>query len=128
MRALLDTHAFLWFVLDDPQLGAQARAVIGDGSNEILASPASYWGLAIKVGLGKYALSVPFTEFWRKNMDVNQFMVLPVEVEHTAALVSLPHHHRDPFDRLMIAQSIVANVPLISSDAALDAYPINRIW
>jgi PIN domain nuclease of toxin-antitoxin system len=128
MRALLDTHAFLWYVLDDPQLGAKARSAISDGSNEILISPASYWELAIKVALGKYALALPYVEFWRTNIDVNHFSVLPVEVEHAAALVSMPPHHRDPFDRLLVAQALVEGIPLVSGDAALDAYAVTRIW
>ncbi len=128
MRALLDTHAFLWFVLDDPQLSDAAKAVIADGNNEILVSPASYWELAIKVGMGKYALTVSFTEFWRSNIDANQFSVLPIEVEHAAALLTLPPHHKDPFDRLLIAQAIVEQVPLLSGDEAFDAYGARRIW
>ena len=128
MRALLDTHAFLWYVLDDVSLGPNAKQVINDGSNEILVSPASYWEVAIKVSLGKYVLSLPFEDFWRRNIVLNRFTVLPVQIEHAGALITMPYHHRDPFDRLLVAQATVEGVPLLSADGVLDVYGIRRIW
>ncbi len=128
MRVLLDTHAFLWYVLDDARLGANAKAVISAGANEIFISPASHWETAIKVALGKYSLSVPFAEFWRNNIDVNQFAVLAIEIRHTEALVSMPHHHRDPFDRLIAAQALVEDIPLVTADATMQAYGVAVIW
>src|SRR5438445_6321240 len=105
MRVLLDTHAFLWFITDDPQLSAPAKALIEDSNTEILISPASYWETAIKVSLGKYPVSVPFDAFIRQGIDGNAFEVLPIEPEHTAVLTTLPFYHRDPFDRLLVAQA-----------------------
>ncbi len=128
MKLLLDTHAFLWFILDDPQLSAAAKHVIGESSNTVLVSPASYWEIAIKISIGKYALSEPFEDFVRRAIEDNDFAVLPIEPHHAARLISLAHHHRDPFDRLLIAQAMCENVPIVSADAAFDAYPIRRIW
>jgi PIN domain nuclease of toxin-antitoxin system len=127
MRLLLDTHAFLWFVLDDPQLSTKARAAIEDEGADVLVSPASYWEIAIKVSLGKYALTVPYETFWQRGIGDNGFAVLPIEVRHTAALLDLPFHHRDPFDRLLVAQAMVESIPLVSADRRLDAYPIQRL-
>ncbi len=128
MRVLLDTHAFLWFITDDPKLSAKGRATIADPDHEILISPASYWEIAIKVRLGKYPLSVPFETFISQGIDANDFEILPIEPKHAAALTTLPFHHRDPFDRLLIAQALVEQMPLLSADSAFDAYPITRIW
>jgi PIN domain nuclease of toxin-antitoxin system len=128
MRLLLDTHAFLWFVLNDPQLSPTARAVIEDEQAEVLVSPASYWEIAIKISLGKYALTVPYETFWQRGIADNGFVVLPIEVRHTAALISLPFHHRDPFDRLLVAQAMVEDIPLVSAEKGLDAYPVRRVW
>jgi PIN domain nuclease of toxin-antitoxin system len=128
MKVLLDTHAFLWFVLADPRLGPTASAMIADIANEVFVSPASYWEIAIKVSLGKYALTVPFEQFWRKGINANGLQVLPIEVPHAGAVSSLPFHHRDPFDRMLVAQALVEGIPLLSDDATLDAYGIRRIW
>lgn len=128
MILLLDTHAFLWFVLDDPKLSATARASISDPLSRVLISPASYWEIAIKISLGKYALPGSFASFMREQLRENDFEILPILPEHTASLVALPFHHRDPFDRLLIAQAMSEGVRLVSGDAALDAYPVRRLW
>jgi PIN domain nuclease of toxin-antitoxin system len=128
MRLLLDTHTLLWFALNDPQLSARAMALILDPANVKLISPASYWEIAIKMSLGKYTLSVEYEEFMRNAIDLNGFHYLHIEPRHTAVLVSLPYHHKDPFDRLMIAQAMVENSPMVSADAAFDQYSINRLW
>jgi len=128
MRLLLDTHTFLWFVLGDRRLSAKAKAAIEDPSNEKLLSPASYWEIAIKISLGKYTLSKPYEEFMEKGIGENGFGVLSIEPKHTAVLTTLPFHHRDPFDRLIIAQAVVEEVAVVSGDTAFDAYPITRLW
>ena len=128
MRVLLDTHAFLWFVLGDPQLSNTARRHIEDPGNEKLVSPATYWEIAIKVSLRKYTLSQPYETFMQQGIVENGFLVLPIALQHTAVLTSLPFHHRDPFDRLIIAQAMVEQMPVISGDAAFAAYPVIRIW
>ena len=128
MKLLLDTHAFLWFVTDDPQLSAKAKALIADPNNEILVSPTSYWEIAIKIALGKYPLSVPYEQFVTQGIQGNNFVILPIEVKHTAVLTTLPHHHGDPFDRLIISQAIVEKLQVVSADAKFDAYPVQRLW
>lgn len=128
MRLLLDTHTFLWFILDDPQLSTRAKELIIEPDNEIVISPASYWEIAIKISLGKYSLSEPYGVFMEREIAANEFRILPIEPKHTAALTALPFHHRDPFDRLLIAQAMIEGIPLVSNDPALDAYPISRLW
>src|SRR5262245_46019174 len=100
MRLLLDTHALLWFGLADSRLGEPARALIDDLANEVHISPASYWEIAIKVGLGKYQLSEPFQPFFERVVAVYGLKILPIEIRHASQLTTLPLHHRDPFDRL----------------------------
>jgi PIN domain nuclease of toxin-antitoxin system len=128
MNLLLDTHTLLWFALDDPQLSARARGLIGDRANTKLVSPASYWEIATKISVRKYALAQPYEEFMRNAIDRNGFQHLHIEPRHTAALITLPYHHRDPFDRLLIAQAIVDGLAIVGGDAAFDAYPITRLW
>ena len=128
MRLLLDTHAFLWFVLNDPQLSAAARSHINDPANDILVSPASYWEIAVKVGLRKLNLHASYDDFMRRGIDGNDFEILPIEPRHTSLLTTLPLHHRDPFDRLMIAQAMVEAVPIVTMDAAFDSYGVRRLW
>ena len=128
MRLLLDTHAFLWFILDEPQLSATAKALIADPSNQIDVSPATYWEIAIKIRLEKYVLPGPFQEFMEREIAVNRFNILHVEPRHVAPLTTLPFHHKDPFDRLLVAQAMVEQIPLVSNDSILDAYPIRRLW
>jgi PIN domain nuclease of toxin-antitoxin system len=128
LKLLLDTHAFLWFVLGDRKLSATALEQILDPANEKLVSPATYWELAIKISLGKYALKEPYEEFMRRGIVGNGFHVLAIEPRHTAALVSLPFHHRDPFDRLLVAQAMVEQLSVVSADAEFDTYSVKRIW
>ena len=128
MRSLLDTHSFLWFLLDDPNLSQTAKDSIADPDNDIEISPASYWEIAIKISLKKYSLPEPYEQFMERELATNQFRILPIEPKHTAALTSLPFHHRDPFDRLIIAQAMVERVPVISGDEAFAAYPVTCIW
>ena len=128
MRLLLDTHTFLWFILDDPHLSTTAREMISDPTNDIEVSPATYWEIAIKISLGKYALPESYDVFIEREIQDNDFRILPIEPKHAAALTTLPFHHRDPFDRLLIAQAIVEAMPIVSIDAAFNAYPVTRLW
>jgi PIN domain nuclease of toxin-antitoxin system len=125
---LLDTHSFIWFNLGDPRLSRVARDVIEDSGNLVRISPASYWEIAIKISKGKLTLVAPYQLFWQKGIDDNEFEILPIELRHTSQLVSMPFHHKDPFDRLLVAQALAEQIPLISGDAKLDAYGIQRIW
>src|ERR1700749_406996 len=106
MRLLLDTHAWLWFVLGDDSLSRFARTLIEDPANEKLISPASYWELAIKISIGKYSLPQPFMQFVNRAIEAQGFSILPLLPIHTESLCNLPFYHRDPFDRLMIAQAL----------------------
>ena len=128
MRLLLDTHALLWFGLDDRRLSATARGLIEDPANEITISPASYWEIAIKIALGKYSLAEPYQPFFEQVIAEYDLRILSIEIRHTAVLTTLPLHHRDPFDRLLIAQAIVEGIPVVSDDLQFDAYPITRLW
>lgn len=128
MRMLLDTHAFLWFLLDNPKLSTMARDAIADPDNDIAISPATYWEIAIKISLNKYTLPEPYEEFIEREIVKNQSYILPIVPRHTAVLTSLPFHHRDPFDRLIIAQAMVEQMLVISGDAAFAAYSVTRIW
>lgn len=128
MRVLLDTHTLLWFTLGDSSLTVTARAAIEDPANEKLVSPASYWEIAIKINAGKYRLNEDYFTFMRKAIFGNGFRVLAIELTHTAFLTTLPFHHRDPFDRLLIAQALVEQMPLVSGDAMFDPYGVQRIW
>jgi PIN domain nuclease of toxin-antitoxin system len=128
-REAAPRHAcFLWFITNDPQLSATAQNLIADPHNDILISPASYWETGIKVSLGKYPLSVPFETFITQGIHGNGFKVLPIEPRHVAAITAMPFHHRDPFDRLLVAQAQVERIPLVSKDLVLDRYGVNRLW
>jgi PIN domain nuclease of toxin-antitoxin system len=128
VRFLLDSHTLLWFLLDDPQLSSAARDAIADAENQILVSPASLWEIAIKISLGKYRLPQDYGEFMAQQLARNDFDLIPIELRHTAALIEMPFHHRDPFDRLLVAQAKMENITLISRDAALEAYDVQRLW
>jgi PIN domain nuclease of toxin-antitoxin system len=125
---LLDTHALLWFLLDDPRLSPLAAEVIGDERNGVLVSPASLWEIAIKISQGKYELPVPFEDFFEEQLASNRLCLLAITPRHAAVVARLPFHHRDPFDRLITAQALVENIPLVSGDAVLEKYAVRRLW
>ena len=124
MRMLIDTHAFLWFLLDDPKLSTTARYAIIDPDNDIAVSPATYWDIAIKIRLNKYTLPEPYEAFMEREIVTNQCRILPIVPRHTAVLTTLPFY----LDRLIIAQAMVEQMPVISGDAAFAAYPVTCIW
>ena len=128
MKLLLDTHTLLWLVENNPQLSQIALDLLVDPGNELLLSPATYWELAIKISIRKYQLADPLADYIAEAVQLYGLSILPIGVKHAEAIVNLPHHHKDPFDRMLIAQSIVENVALVSSDEAFDAYPIQRLW
>jgi PIN domain nuclease of toxin-antitoxin system len=128
LRLLLDTHAFLWFVLDDAKLSLPARQAIESVDNEVVISPASYWEIAIKISLGKYRLSGSFERFWDTGMRRNDITALPIEIRHAERLAAMAFHHKDPFDRLVIAQALVEGLHLVSADGRFDAYGVSRVW
>jgi PIN domain nuclease of toxin-antitoxin system len=118
VKVLLDTHAIMWFMLGDPAISATTTALMTDPANECLMSPASHWEMAIKISLKKYRLHGDFEALWRDAQT--RFGVLPIEPRHTAHLLSMPFHHKDPFDRLLVAQALAEQIPLVSGDAVLD--------
>lgn len=128
MKLLLDTQAFLWFVTDDARLSAAARTTIEDADNERALSIASVWEMAIKHALGKLQFTEPFPQFVTTQMAANDMALLAIGLEHAIAVASLPMHHRDPFDRLLIAQALAEKLVMVSSDGAMDQYGVRRIW
>ena len=128
MRLLLDTHAMYWYIEGAPQLSATAQTLIQDAANEVLISPASYWEIAIKTSIGKWQLNQPYERFVDIALNQYRFQVLPILPTHTALLIGLPFHHRDPFDRMLVAQAMVEGIPIVGNDRALDAYGISRLW
>jgi PIN domain nuclease of toxin-antitoxin system len=130
VRLLLDTHSLLWYTLGEPRLSSHAHDLIADASNEVLVSPASYWEIAIKVSIGRLALHTPYEEFINACFNRYQFVNLPINPRHTAHVATLPfpRDHRDPFDRLLVAQCLVDGIPMVSADTRLDVYRIQRMW
>lgn len=129
MSYLLDTSAYLWFVTGDRKLSTLARRVLEESSDDLYLSLASIWDLAIKANLGRgLELPRPFAEFVDIELQAERIQILNIEILHLKAVAGLPLHHRDPFDRLLIAQSQVENIPVITSEAAFDHYPIQRLW
>ena len=129
MRYLLDTSAYLWFVTGNPRLSFVARAVLEDPDNEVFLSLVSIWEMAIKSNLNRgLDLPRPFDRFIDEELEADRFQILNIEVAHLKRVNTLPHFHRDPFDRLLIAQSLTEGLPLISNDAAFDSYRVQRLW
>jgi PIN domain nuclease of toxin-antitoxin system len=128
VKLLLDTHTLLWLVSDDPQLSKKGMQLLVDPENDLLLSPATYWELAIKISIGKYRLTDPLAEYINEAVRLYGLNVLPITPMHAEATVQLPYHHKDPFDRMLIAQAIVEGVAIVSSDDAFDAYPVTRLW
>lgn len=128
MRVLIDTHAFLWWVEGDRPLGAKARAALTDQDNECLLSLASVWELAIKAGLGKLRLALPVQRYVVENVVANNFRLLEIRVSHLGRVESLPAHHGDPFDRLLIAQALEENLAVVTADPVFRRYGVKRIW
>jgi PIN domain nuclease of toxin-antitoxin system len=128
MRFLLDTHVFLWFVLNDAQLSPKALQLIVEPTHDILISPASYWELAIKVSLGKYQIPGSFQVWMEQQIAANAFQILPITIAHAATVTTLPFHHRDPFDRLLIAQALTEKIAIVSADRVFNSYSVLREW
>jgi PIN domain nuclease of toxin-antitoxin system len=127
MQLLLDTQAFLWYFQDSQQLSLKAAEILEDTSHDLYLSIASLWELAIKLGLGKLSLQSSFHEL-QTVLEQLLIEILPISFVDTECYLSLPLHHRDPFDRILISQAINRSFVIVSSDAAFDAYPIHRVW
>lgn len=127
MNVLLDTHTFIWYFQGSEQVSLKALETLEDLDNILYLSIASLWEIAIKTGLGKLSLDVPFHEL-KAILDQFLIKILPITFDDTECYQGLPLHHRDPFDRILIAQAISNSLPIASADAIFDAYPIQRVW
>ncbi|MBC6424649.1 MAG: type II toxin-antitoxin system VapC family toxin [Hormoscilla sp. SP12CHS1] len=121
---LLDTHALIWFFSGSNTV----RELMEDINNQKLISIASVWEMAINLSKGKLTLSLPLENYITQKLHLEYFELLPIQLNHLAIISTLPFHHQDSFDRLLIAQATVENLPILSIDVAFDAYKINRIW
>ncbi|MDE2857713.1 MAG: type II toxin-antitoxin system VapC family toxin [Chloroflexota bacterium] len=131
MNFLLDTHAFLWFVNDHFSLSVTAKGIIEDQQSLVYLSAASIWEMAIKSSLEKLAVPVSLQQFVETHISENEFSVLQITAEHAEEVAKLPFPksgHRDPFDRMIIAQAICHDLTIITRDAAFSDYPIRRLW
>jgi PIN domain nuclease of toxin-antitoxin system len=128
MILLLDAHTLLWFLADDPKLSAVAKAAIEDPANERWLSPISLLEIALKNRLGKLPLPAPFGSLFPSTLLADDIHLLPIEPQHIEPLTTLPLHHKDPFDRLVVATALVEGITLVSADATLDLYGITRLW
>ncbi len=128
MQLLLDSHVFLWWVEDDPKLSNLARNLIANTDNDCFVSLATAWELAIKAGQGKLNLKSTVSNYVGRHIQINAFNLLDVKLAHIDGVELLPPHHKDPFDRLLIAQAKSEGLQLISADIAFDAYKIDRLW
>ncbi len=128
MKVLLDTHTLLWSVDDPSRLSTSAYATLQDPANDLIVSVATLWELAIKVGLRKLTLSPSYRRWIDQALNDLTASVLPITIEAADLISGLPQHHRDPFDRLLIAQSLLEGLVLVSADTRFDAYGVNRLW
>jgi PIN domain nuclease of toxin-antitoxin system len=128
VNIILDTHTLLWFLNDAPQLAPTAKSLIADPANRKFVSMATCWEIAIKVGLKKLDLGEPATTFLPRELAANNFAVLRIEQAHVTFVETLPPHHKDPFDRILISQSLLETMPIVSADTLFDPYGVTRLW
>ncbi len=128
MKYLIDTHTLLWIVTKNQKLSDKATKLYLNTENLIFFSLASIWEMAIKISLKKLSMEEPLKDFIQTQIKGNDIKILNIEIKHILSLENLPYHHRDPFDRLIISQSMNENIPVLSSDKVYDLYPIKRIW
>jgi PIN domain nuclease of toxin-antitoxin system len=128
VKILLDTHVFIWINGSPEKVSQKAMALLLDVGNTLMLSMASVWEMQIKIQLGKIQLNAPLSELLATQQQINNLQILPIELEHILALAGLPDSHRDPFDRLLIAQAVVTQMPIVSVDAVFDSYPVQRLW
>jgi PIN domain nuclease of toxin-antitoxin system len=128
MKVLLDTHAFLWLITDDDRLSENARQTFLNTQNSLFFSAASLWEIGIKKSLGKISLKDGWFQAIQEEMAINTIQWLPIEMAHCAEVTELPFHHRDPFDRMLIAQAVAEEMKLMSRDNRFSKYAIELIW
>ncbi len=128
MKYLLDTHAFLWWNMDDAQLSSTAKEIIANGEHEVYLSAASAWEISIKAARERLTLPEEPEVYISSRMNLHNFKALPVEIQHAVKVYNLPKHHTDSFDRLLIAQSQAESMPLLTVDAEIRKYDVEIIW
>jgi PIN domain nuclease of toxin-antitoxin system len=128
VRLLIDTHTLIWAADDPTRLSGLATAALQDPANDLLLSAATVWELAIKIGQGRLTLSLPYRQWMEKAITDLELSILPITVEYAERQAGLPAHHKDPFDRLIIAQALVEGIAVAGADPAFDAYGVTRIW
>jgi PIN domain nuclease of toxin-antitoxin system len=128
MRLLLDTHCWLWWLAEPERLNAEALAAVTDRRNALFLSAASAWEIAIKVGLGKLTLPGPPSSYVPSRLAEDGISSLPIEQRHALQVAELPHLHRDPFDRLLVAQALVEDLVLLTADPEVARYPVELLW
>lgn len=128
MRLLIDTHTLIWAMDDPTKLSGLATTALQDPSNDLLLSAATVWELAIKIGQGKLTLSLPYRQWMDKAIADLELTILSVTVEYAERQASLPTHHKDPFDRLILSQALVEGVSVVCADAIFDNYGVTRLW
>lgn len=128
MKYLLDSHALLWFLDDPSRLSPRATDVIVNPDNALFFSVAGYWEICIKISIGRLSLLADWDGTIRRHMTENQIQWLPIHPDHARAVADLPFHHRDPFDRMLIAQSRVEQITILSRDSAFAAYDVAVLW
>ena len=128
MKILLDTHAFLWWIRDDPRLSRRARELVTSGRNELFLSVTCVWEILTKTQTGKLRLAESAQKFVAEQLTANNIQVLPLTLDHVFRLEQLPLHHRDPFDRILIAQSLEEEFPILSADPLLKNYSATLLW
>jgi PIN domain nuclease of toxin-antitoxin system len=128
MKVLLDTHTFLWWITDDPKLSLRVRGIISDGENEIFISAATGWEIAIKSQIGRLKLPDEPQRFILEQLKINGMKSLPIEMRHALHVSTLPAYHQDPFDRILIAQAQMEDLPVLSADPEIGKYEVTIIW
>ena len=128
MRLLIDTHALLWWLYDDAALSGAARKAMAETSNVLLVSAASAWEIATKVRLGKLPLAIDLAHDYTAYLERERFDSLAVSAEHGIRAGLLPGPHKDPFDRMLIAQALAENLAIVSNDVVFDGYGVKRVW
>ncbi len=128
MRVLIDTHVLIWWTDDVNQLSTLVRSMLADPQTEPVLSMSSIWEMQIKISLGKLLLQTDLPILVETEMSRNSFTLLSVELNHIYGHNDLPLHHKDPFDRLLISQSVIEAIPIISIDEKFDAYGVQRLW
>lgn len=128
MKLLLDTHAFLWWVTDDERLSQNARKRIAEPRNEVFLSAVSTWEIVVKASLGRLSLVERLDRFVMRQLETNAFTPMPLQLSHAANVWALPDHHKDPFDRLLVAQALVEGLMLVTDDRQVRRYPVKIVW